>query len=129
MSLFMPQSGPAMLTDGKASPKEDLRSVVRKKATGRVKLAVNNQLVSVGRLFDISPAGLGVFVDTPISGVRSVLAQVDSFTCGRRYVITGPAIINSSVLTGNQGQKVGLSWGTLDAASAGALQQLFAALD
>ena len=113
----------------KPASKEDGRNAARKKATGRVKFAVNNKLAGEGKLVDISISGAAIILDVPITGVRSCLIQIDSFTKGKRFVITGPAIIVFSVLSGHHGQKLGITWGSLDPASTLALQQLFSILD
>lgn len=104
--------------------KDDSRIAVRKKLTGRVRMAVDSQIIATGKLFDISMTGLSLLSEDPIPAKKVVMLEIDSFSGGKRFVIVVRAIMVYSILVGGRGQKFGFQFGPLDEKATRSLGEL-----
>ena len=107
-----------------APKKEDPRVATRKKLTGRARVALDSQIITSGKLVDISLTGVSLLCEDPVPAKKVVMLEIDSYSGGKRFVIVFKAVMVYSILVGGSGQKFGFQFGPLDEKSARALGEL-----
>ena len=106
---------------------KDARASVRKKVSGKARIAFPGSTSRTGKLVDLSEQGVCVLMDDSMPHKTVCTLECDIFQGGKHVRFSTPVLSVYSVLASGMGFKIGFQWGALDARAAESIQSLMRA--